>query len=213
VVLPGTPGEEILIFAKYPEAGRCKTRLAAGMGEANALAVYKALLGHTLNAARPTPARKILFVDPPGRVRDACEWAPGMDLYLGQSQGDLGDRLCRAMQARFDAGAGKLLLIGCDCPQISKESLCGAFRDLEERDVVLGPTEDGGYYLLGLKRPLPILFRDVPWSTDKVLEITLNILKNHSLSYLLRDTFFDVDTLEDFQRVRRLEPLGNLGIG
>jgi rSAM/selenodomain-associated transferase 1 len=183
------------------------------MGDANALAVYKALLGHTLKAARPLPARKILYVDPPERVQDAPEWAPGMDLYLGQSQGDLGDRLSRAMQDRFASGAGKLLLIGCDCPQISKDSLNGALRDLDSRDVVLGPTEDGGYYLLGLKRPLPILFRDVPWSTDKVLEITLNILKKHSLSYLLRDTFFDVDTLEDFQRVRRLEPLGNLGIG
>lgn len=209
----GTPGEEILIFAKYPEAGRCKTRLAAGMGEANALAVYKALLGHTLRAARPLPARKILLVDPPERVRDAPEWAPGMDLYLDQAGGDLGDRLRRAMQERFDAGAERLLLIGCDCPQISKESLDGAFRDLEEKDVVLGPTEDGGYYLLGLKRPLPFLFQDIPWSTGKVLGNTLNILKKHSLSYLLRDVFSDVDTLEDFQRLRRLEPFGNLGIG
>jgi glycosyltransferase A (GT-A) superfamily protein (DUF2064 family) len=136
-----------------------------------------------------------------------------MDLYLPQSRGRLGDRLSAAGRARLDAGARKRLLIGCDCPQISKDSLTSSLDDLEGFDTVLGPTEDGGYYLLGLKGWHPFLFQGIPWSTVGVLERTSNILKNHSLSYLLRDPFLDVDTLDDYHRARHLEPLKRLGIG
>jgi rSAM/selenodomain-associated transferase 1 len=213
-VYPSELGKgEILVFARYPEAGRCKTRLAAGLGEAGALAVYRALLGHTLDVVRGCPARKVLWVDPPERARNAADWAPGMDLYLPQSQGDLGDRLAAATRARFESGARKVLLIGCDCPQISKDSLISSLAALDDVDVVLGPTDDGGYYLLGLKGWHPFLFQNIPWSTAEVLEKTLNILKNHSLSYFLRDSYLDVDTLDDYHRVRHLEPLKGLGIG
>lgn len=207
------PKGEIIIFAKYPEAGRCKTRLAAGMGQDRALAVYRALLDHTLSVVQSCPGGKVLFVDPPEHVDDGKDWAPGMDLYLPQPQGDLGTRLAHAVNARMDAGASRIFLMGSDCPQISKESVTLAMEALETCDVVLGPTKDGGYYLLGLKGRHPFLFQDIPWSTGKVLEKTLNILKIHSLSYLLRDSFLDVDTLDDYLRVRHLEPLKSLGIG
>lgn len=207
------PDGEIIVFARYPEAGRCKTRLAAGMGQDRALAVYRALLDHTLEVVQSCPGRKVLFVEPAERVADAKDWAPGMDLYLPQPQGDLGIRLAYAVNTRMDAGAHRIFLMGCDCPQISKESVTLAMDDLETCDVVLGPTEDGGYYLLGLKGRHPFLFQDIPWSTGQVLEKTLNILKIHSLSYLLRDSFLDVDTLDDYRRVRHLEPLKRLGIG
>jgi rSAM/selenodomain-associated transferase 1 len=210
------PHEEILVFARFPQAGRCKTRLAAELGEAATLAVYRALLEHTLDTVRACPperVRRILCVEPAERSADGSDWAPGMDLYLPQSQGDLGNRLAAAVRARLDAGARKLLLIGCDCPQISKDSLISSLDDLEGFDTVLGPTEDGGYYLLGLKGWHPFLFQGIPWSTAGVLGKTLNILKNHSLSYLLRDPFLDVDTLADYHRARHLEPLNRLGIG
>lgn len=207
------PGAEILVFARYPEAGRCKTRLAAGLGEARALAVYRALLDHTLSAVRACAARRVLCVEPGEKVPGASDWAPGMDLYLPQRRGDLGERLAAAVEHRLRAGAKKLLLIGCDCPQISKDSLMSALGDLDNCDVTIGPTEDGGYYLLGLKGWHPFLFQDIPWSTDQVLEKTLKILKNRFLSYLLRDTFSDVDTLDDYRRMRHLEPLKRLGIG
>ena len=206
------PGE-VIVFAKHPEPGRCKTRLAADLGEAGALAVYRALLDHTLDVLRACPYTKILCVDPPERAEDARYWAPGMDLYLPQCQGDLGARMEAVVAERLSQGATRVLLLGSDCPQISIESVVSSMEDLERADVVLGPTEDGGYYLLGLKGRHPFLFRDIPWSTEKVLEKTLNILKFQSLSYLLRNTFLDVDTLDDYHRARHLEPLKRLGIG
>lgn len=206
-------GEEILVFAKYPEAGRCKTRLAAGIGAAAALEVYRALLAHTLDVVRACPFTTVLCVDPPERARDAADWAPGMHAYIPQASGDLGKRMQAAVNQRFDAGAKKLILLGCDCPQISKEAVISSMTELDGNDAVLGPSEDGGYYLLGLKGRHPFLFEDIPWSTGEVLEKTLNILKFHTLSYLLRDTFLDVDTLDDYRRARHLEPLKRLGIG
>lgn len=203
---------EILLFAKYPEAGRCKTRLAAAIGDEAALTVYSALLEHTLAVMRSLPDRKVLYVDPPERTEDAHRWAPGMDLYLPQSEGDLGARLSAAMDDRLAAGAHRILFLGSDCPQISIDSIVSSFRALDEKDIVLGPTEDGGYYLLGLKSSHPFLFQDIPWSSERVLEKTLNILNSRSLSYILLDTFSDVDTLQDYDRVRHLEPLKNLGI-
>jgi rSAM/selenodomain-associated transferase 1 len=206
------PENELLVFARYPERGRCKTRLAKGVGEEKALLIYNALLRHTLAVARAVPNRSILMIDPPEHAADAADWAPGMDAYLPQSSGDLGHRMGSAVDSAFARGAKKIILLGCDCPQISKDSVISTFDALNRYDVVLGPTDDGGYYLLGLKEGNPSLFRDIPWSTEKVFEKTLNILKFQTLSYLLLDAFSDVDTLEDFNRVAHLEPLKHLGI-
>jgi uncharacterized protein len=203
---------EILIFAKHPELGRCKTRLAKGVGDRNALTIYRTLLGHTLKTVQETPYRKVLMVDPPEHTEDGPGWAPGMDAYLPQADGDLGARMSGAVEAAFTRGAKKVVLLGCDCPQISKDSVTSSFTALDSCDVVLGPTDDGGYYLLGLKERHLSLFRDIPWSTGKVFEKTLNILKFQTLSYISLDAFSDVDTLEDFNRVRHLEPLKHLGI-
>jgi rSAM/selenodomain-associated transferase 1 len=203
---------ELLIFAKYPEKGRCKTRLAKGMGDEAALRIYRALLDHTLAVARSTPYRKVLLIDPPARAHEGSDWAPGMDAYHPQASGDLGARLARAFADSFARDARKAVVIGCDCPQISKDSVISSFDALERCEVVLGPTEDGGYYLLGLKEMHASLFKNVPWSTGDVFEKTLNILKFQTLSYISLNAFSDVDTLEDFNRVRHLEPLKHLGI-
>lgn len=203
---------EVILFARHPEAGRVKTRLAKDLGDENALRIYQALLAHTLETVRNSGYRNVLMVEPPDRTAEAGIWAPGMDLYLPQSGGDLGARMSDAVKSAFARGAERVLLLGCDCPQISKESLISSFKALEACDVVLGPCLDGGYYLLGLKEEREALFRSIPWSTGAVLEATLNILKKQTLSYILHEKFSDVDTQEDFERVRHLEPLKHLGI-
>ena len=203
---------EILIFAKRPLLGRCKTRLAKGVGDANALLIYQALLDHTLAAVRETPYRKVLMADPPEHAAEGSHWAPEMDAYIPQARGDLGERMSAAVAGAFGRGAKKVILIGCDCPQISKDTVISSFSALDHADVVLGPTVDGGYYLLGLKENHAFLFQDVPWSTGAVFEKTLNILKFQTLSYISLDAFSDVDTLEDFRQVRHLRPLKHLGI-
>jgi glycosyltransferase A (GT-A) superfamily protein (DUF2064 family) len=103
--------------------------------------------------------------------------------------------------------------IGSDGPQISKESIVSSFTALDDRDAVLGPTGEGGYYLLGFKEGRPARIQNDPWRKGQVLEQTLNILKIHSLSYISLNAFSDVDTLKDYERVRHLEPLKHLGIG
>lgn len=208
----GNRGNEILIFAKRPLLGHCKTRLAKGVGDAGALLIYQALLDHTLAAVRETSFRKVLMVDPPEHAATGPQWAPEMDAYVPQAPGDLGERMSAAVAGAFGRGAEKVILIGCDCPQISKDTVFSSFNALDHTDVVLGPTVDGGYYLLGLKENHASLFKDVPWSTGEVFEKTLNILKFQTLSYISLDTFSDVDTLEDFRQVRHLRPLKNLGI-
>ncbi len=208
-----SPNElDILVFAKYPEKGRCKTRLAKDLGEVDALRIYQALLNHTLKVVANTPYRKILVVHPPEKVSSAHRWAPGMDFYMPQSQGDLGERIWAAIAQRFESGTKGIVIIGSDCPEISEDSLNSAFFGLRSHDVVLGPTTDGGYYLLGLKKGHESLFKNIPWSTELVLQNTLDILKFQFLSYLSLNTFSDVDTMDDFRRVSHLEPLKNLGI-
>lgn len=192
--------------------GRVKTRLAKGLGDDQALTIYRAMLDHTLETVRNSGYRTVLSIDPPERAADGATWAPGMDLYLPQSEGDLGRRMRESIAAGFARGAAKIIVVGCDCPQISKDSLISSFAALDTCDVVLGPTDDGGYYLLGLKAERDELFRDMPWSTGAVLDRTLNILNIRTLSYILQDRFSDVDTQEDFERVRHLEPLKHLGI-
>lgn len=152
------------------------------------------------------------MADPPEHAADGPQWAPSMDAYLPQAPGDLGERMAAAVAGAIARGAKKIILIGCDCPQISKDSVISTFSELDRTDVVLGPTVDGGYYLLGLKENHASLFQDVPWSTGVVFEKTLNILKFQTLSYISLDTFSDVDTLEDFRQVKHLRPLKNLGI-
>lgn len=205
-------GDQILVFAKFPEIGRCKTRLAKGLGERNTLRIYRALLDHTLAVVQSAPGLGVLCVDPDEHVTDGPQWAAGMDEYRAQGPGKLGEKLERAVRESFGKGARRVILMGCDCPQISKDSVVSSFQALEQHDVVLGPTTDGGYYLIGLKEDLPFLFREIPWSSGKVLTKTLNALNFHSLSYILLDKFSDVDTQADFDRVRHLEPLKNLGI-
>ena len=205
-------GDQILVFARFPEIGRCKTRLAKGLGKENALLIYRALLDHTLAVVKSSPGLGVLFADPDEHVADAPEWAAGMDAYHPQGPGNLGEKLARAVRKSFAEGARRVILIGCDCPQISKDSVVSSFQALEQHDVVLGPTNDGGYYLIGMKESLAFLFQGIPWSSEKVLEKTLNALNFHSLSYILLDIFSDVDTQADFDRVRHLEPLKNLGI-
>ena len=204
-------GDILIIFAKFPEKGRCKTRLAKSVGDEAALKIYRSLLDHTLAVARSIPCVKVLMADPPEHAEDGADWAPGMDAYLPQASGDLGARLAAAFAQSFAKGARKVIVIGCDCPQISKDTVISSFTALEAAEAVLGPTVDGGYYLLGLKEVRPSLFQNIPWSTDRVFLETVNILKFQTLSYISLEDFSDVDTLEDFNRVKHLGPLKHLG--
>jgi hypothetical protein len=117
--------------------------------------------------------------------------------YTAQSDGDLGRRLLAAFTAARDAGIGRAVMVGTDCPELQAAHLEQALQALGDHDLVLGPAADGGYYLIGARRPCPGLFRDMPWSTDRVLALTLARARDAGLRVRLLDLLRDLDTADD----------------
>jgi len=124
-----------------------------------------------------------------------------------QQKGEgLGDRLSQAFQSNFDEKYKSVVVIGSDCPQITHEVLLEAFEKLKTSDVVLGPAEDGGYYLLGMNKFYPNLFENKNWSTDSVFADTILDVERQKLSYALLPTFTDIDVIEDLERFPEFMP-------
>jgi rSAM/selenodomain-associated transferase 1 len=190
------------VFARAPQLGRVKTRLAADVGNAAALAAYLELgrtCWHEVTMARRlTAARAILAFTPSDAEESMAAWLPGADAYLPQCAGDLGARMRHALERETAAGARRILTIGTDCPTLSAATIVVAFDSLRDADVVIGPATDGGYYLIGVREPHEVLFRDVPWSSDRTLAVTLERAGEAGLSVRLLEKLSDVDTLSDW---------------
>jgi uncharacterized protein len=137
--------------------------------------------------------------DKGGPVRAWLGPAPG---YEAQGEGDLGARMLGAIAGRFAAGAAKVLVIGTDCPDLDPALLATAFAQLDRADAVLGPAADGGYYLVGMKRPIPELFQGIPWSTPATLSATLARAGAAGVSVALLDERRDIDTAADWRAWR-----------
>lgn len=184
----------LIIMAKRPELGKCKTRLAAGIGAENALLVYKKLLSHTLEIAEKTSIPTYLYLSGEGHLE-----ASNSFLSNEQINGDLGKRMCQAFEEvllDFDAA----VMIGTDCPEISSELLLEAFEELNQNDVVFGPSEDGGYYLIGMKALHQELFQAIEWSTPEVLEKSILHAEKKQLKIGQIRQLNDVDTKSDLMR-------------
>jgi uncharacterized protein len=208
-----TGPDRLLVFLKQPLPGAVKSRLADGIGPVLAAAVARALAEHAL--ARTAPLgdeyeRLVFFA--PAHARDAiAEWLPGQDCRP-QADGDLGARMADAFEQAFRAGARRVVLVGTDVPGIGREDVREAFESLDAHDVVIGPASDGGYWLLALGDPAPALFRDVPWSTPRVLETTLARAARLPRGVRVLRTLGDVDTAADlaadWDRIAALLPAG-----
>ena len=190
---------QLLVFARVPALGRVKSRLAAGVGPPAALAVYRELLAITNAAvvAAGVPATVWLAdtATAAPTAAEAREWAA--HATCSQPAGDLGARMTAAFAAAFAAGAGRVAIIGTDCPGLRAGHLTQAFAALETADVALGPATDGGYYLLGLRQPQPELFQHKAWSTASVLADTLADAHRLGLRVALLSELRDVDTAGD----------------
>jgi rSAM/selenodomain-associated transferase 1 len=176
-----------------------KTRLAAGIGEVAALEVYRALGRRVVDQVRGGPWRTRILHDSPGEEALVAGWLGRDGVEFGlQAGGDLGERMSRAMEGAWETGAGPVCLIGTDAPEVDQPLVEEAFAALEDgADVVFGPAEDGGYYLIGLRAPAPGLFGSIPWSTDRVLSISLDRCREAGLEVVQLRTLRDVDTEED----------------
>jgi len=184
----------LIIFAKNPEAGKVKTRLAASIGDKKALDVYLKLMSHTRDTARQVDTQRYLFYDQ--AIEDNDSWSEMTFDKDVQSDGDLGDRMKHAF-VKVLQKESKAIIIGSDCPEISAEIIEDAFSRLELADVVIGPTHDGGYYLLGMKEEHPFLFDNMEWSTEAVFENTINRITDAGLLYYLLPQLSDLDNIDD----------------
>ena len=185
----------LIIFLKYPELGRSKTRLAKDIGNENALKVYIELLEHTQLISNKLKFDKYLFYDKV--TANKMPW--GDDIYQTayQIESDLGGRMQNAFEQLFLKGYERLVIIGSDCYELTQEIIEQAFELLNNADAVIGPAKDGGYYLLGLRKLIPQLFSDVAWSTDEVFSATVKTLENLNLSYSTTPILSDIDTIDD----------------
>lgn len=188
----------ILVFLKAPIAGKVKTRLAADIGDKNAVAVYKALLKHTVQLVESYPADAIGFHENFPQPKDSFLHS-FMD-WREQDGKDLGERMQKAIQWSFENGYKKVVLIGTDCPELGKSNLDAAFNSLDTNPVCFGPAKDGGYYLVGMSKFSPEIFADITWSTETVLEESLKRLKKVGKSFALIDELTDIDHLSDLRQ-------------
>lgn len=186
--------KELLIFAKYPEPGRVKTRLARTIGTVKAADRYREMIETVMQKTQTQNSEyhRTLYFDPPERQNDFAKWFPSLGIRP-QCDGDLGQRMSVAFQESLANGSDRAVLIGTDCIEIDQSLLCDAFQRLETADLVLGPAKDGGYYLIGMKKIHPSLFEGVPWSTDKVLRQTFEKANESNLKVKLLKTLSDLD--------------------
>ena len=186
----------LIIFLKPFAPGKVKTRLAKDIGERQALEVYKTLVAHTASEAEKLPKGiEVCFCY--SEQPDNTSKFPGNYNLRIQHGETLGDRMANAIDWANREGYHKKLIIGSDCPALSVGHLLEAFQMLEEHDVVIGPARDGGYYLIGAKHPLPVLFEDIEWSTDAVYLSTLKKAGENNLSVGKLEVLSDIDDLED----------------
>ena len=190
--------EQLIIFIKAPRPGFVKTRLAEAIGSAEAAAAYRTLV-ETLLRRFTGFAGLELHYTPDDALAEVQPWLKTDWIARPQSGGDLGRRLHSAFHVAFTSGARKVVIIGSDCPIVKPDDIRTAWAALETHDVVLGPAKDGGYWLIGLRQPYASLFENMPWSTDTVLQETLNRCRASGLKVFLMRVLSDVDTKEDWQ--------------
>lgn len=193
---------QLVVMSKTPLMGQVKTRLAKGIGAAEATRFFRTISHTMLRRMGRDPRWQLLLALSPDRaVHDQGIW-PQNILRIAQGGGDLGARMGRLMR---DLPAGPVVMIGGDIPAIEPRHIASAFKVLGRADAVFGPAEDGGYWLVGLKRMprVPDIFGNVRWSSIHALEDTLANVKRAGLQYEMLQTLPDIDTAEDYWRWRK----------
>lgn len=191
------------LLARSPVPGRVKTRLIPVLGEEGACDLQRLLLERALQLPTAGFSQRFLWLDdsPDASLQalaEALEWT-----LVEQPAGDLGERMRRIVALGL-AGSDAVVLIGNDCPALDAQYLNSACAALHGRSAVIGPAEDGGYVLLGLRRVDPSLFQAIPWGSDRVLDMTRERLQQLDWSHELLPTLWDVDRPEDLPRLAEL---------
>ncbi|WP_299520160.1 TIGR04282 family arsenosugar biosynthesis glycosyltransferase [Winogradskyella sp.] len=182
----------VIVFVKNIKLGTVKTRLAKTIGDYGAFEVYSELVKITEKATSKLNVDKRIYFS--NAIIDS-KWENN---YKAVQKGlDLGERMFNAFKDGFESGYKKIVLIGSDLPEISETHIEKGIKALDKNEVVFGPAEDGGYYLIGLTRLIPKIFENKPWSQSHLLKVTLQELQNLDLTVSTLDTLNDIDTYED----------------
>lgn len=195
--------ELVIVFAKNPELGKCKTRLAKSIGDEKALEVYKTLLRHTAETLTEVEADRVVFYSETIQQQDL--WDDDFFQKQVQIEGHLGKKMQAAFEWGFSQGYSKICIVGSDLMDLKATDLNQAFLKLESHDAVFGPANDGGFYLMGMTRLYPKAFLNKAWSTESVLEETLKDLKRLQIAFLKPKT--DIDYVEDALKHEELKAI------
>ncbi len=192
--------ECLVIFTRYPEPGKTKTRLIPVLGAEGAASLQRQMTEQTIAKTKALQCERqisiaVYFSDGSQPLME--NWLGTSVVYRRQSDGDLGTRMAVAFQTELEAGAQSVVIIGTDCPDLTIEILTQAFEALKQHDLVVGPAADGGYYLIGLRRLLPELFVGVSWGTSQVRQQTVEIAQSLDLAIAFLPLLNDIDRPED----------------
>ncbi len=190
----------ILCFCKQPDAGLVKSRLAQDLGDKNAAKIYRILLDKTLSNVHLTKIKTYLYCYPNTNHSVLRQYGTKFNFELrAQSNGDLGNKMYQAINHHLNENKN-VVLIGTDCLEINSSYIKEAFNRLNTgNDIVLGPTEDGGYALIGLSKVDESIFENITWSTDQVFQYTQQKITNLGWKYATLSRVRDLDTLEDYR--------------
>ncbi|WP_216922569.1 TIGR04282 family arsenosugar biosynthesis glycosyltransferase [Synechococcus sp. CCAP 1479/9] len=214
----GTGPPQLVMLARWPAPGRCKSRLVPGVGMGRAAAIQARLTQHGLAAAaearrgmaaaggdgRPGTGLRLVLATSGLGPGAAGRWGRrlGVDRVVDQGPGSLGLRMQRQMRRGWREGAAAVVLIGSDLPELAADDLLAAFQALEHNDLVLGPAGDGGYWLVGRRRATPQVFSGIDWGSDRVLAQTLQLARRAGLGTALLAERHDLDRPADLDRWR-----------
>jgi len=189
----------VILFVKLPEKGKVKSRLARDIGDGPALLLYEAMVLDTIDMLKRTKIPFRIFFDPPQEIEALRSWLGESYFFLPQTGNDLGERMELAFQRVFDEGAEEAVLVGTDIPGLTASVVSDAFGAFGQYDAVIGPANDGGYYLIGFRNRsfTPSIFRTMTWSTEQVFQETLDRLQQAARTVRVLPECIDVDTRDD----------------
>ena len=190
----------MILFTRIPEAGRTKTRMMPRYSGDECAQMHVCFLKDIMRELRKTGADIFVCFEPSGpsrAMRKICGRARG---YFGQDGEGLGERMLNAFRTVFSMGYSSCVLVGADIPELRAGDVKSAFRELDSNDAVCGPTEDGGYYLIGMRRPLPVLFEGKSYGHERVMDGLMQAASENGISMGMTAERRDMDTPDDLMK-------------
>ncbi|HUT00213.1 MAG TPA: TIGR04282 family arsenosugar biosynthesis glycosyltransferase [Candidatus Thermoplasmatota archaeon] len=197
------PNTCILLFVKYPEKGKVKRRLTTDIDEETIQELYRCFVDDTLTTIKKINTHLFICFFPVDAEKKFHEWLGSIFSFLPQKGTDLGEQMKNCFSDAFTKGFRKVVLMGSDSPDLPEAFLQSAFAELQTHDVVLGPSSDGGYYLIGFRNTTftPNILEEIHWSTPMVFKETMAKIKGTNQSVSILPIWSDVDTITDLRNL------------